>query len=105
MRDEGKGIKVEERGMRDERRRINRFRSIIGCSMFVVAAAVHAQPAPGGAQSYPTKTVRVIVGFAPGGSTDVTARIVAQKMSEAWRQQVIVDNRPGAGGNIGAELV
>ena len=77
----------------------------MGCSVFVVAVAVHAQPAPGGAQSYPTKTVRVIVGFAPGGSTDVTARIVAQKMSEAWRQQVIVDNRPGAGGNIGAELV
>jgi tripartite-type tricarboxylate transporter receptor subunit TctC len=71
----------------------------------VAAVAVHAQPAPGGAQSYPTKTVRVIVGFAPGGSTDVTARIVAQKMSDAWRQQVIVDNRPGAGGNIGAELV
>ena len=56
-------------------------------------------------QTYPAKTVRMIVGFSPGGSTDVTARLVAQKLTDAWRQQVIVDNRPGAGGNIGAELV
>src|SRR5687768_6273129 len=61
--------------------------------------------APLCAQTYPAKTVRVIVGFSPGGSTDVTARIVAQKLSEAWRQQVIVENRAGAGGNIGAEAV
>ena len=56
-------------------------------------------------QTYPTKTVRVVVPFAPAGSTDVTARVVAQKLTDAWRQQVIVDNRAGAGGNIGAELV
>jgi tripartite-type tricarboxylate transporter receptor subunit TctC len=56
-------------------------------------------------QTYPTRTVRVVVPFAPAGSTDVTARVVAQKLTDAWRQQVIVDNRAGAGGNIGAELV
>ena len=56
-------------------------------------------------QSYPVKTVRIVVPFAPAGSTDITARIIAQKLSDAWRQQVIVDNRAGAGGNIGAELV
>jgi tripartite-type tricarboxylate transporter receptor subunit TctC len=57
------------------------------------------------AQSYPAKTVRMIVGYPPGGPTDVLARIVAQKLGENWGQQVIVDNRAGASGMIGAELV
>ena len=56
------------------------------------------------AQSYPNKTVRILVGFAPGGSTDILARVIAQEMSKNVGQQVIIDNRPGAGGNIAAEL-
>ncbi len=56
------------------------------------------------AQTYPSKTVRVLVGFAPGGSTDLTARIYAQELNRAWNTQVVVDNRPGASGMIGAEL-
>ena len=56
------------------------------------------------AQSYPGKSVRVIVPFAAGGATDIVARVVAQKLSETWGQQVVVDNRAGAGGNIGGEL-
>ena len=57
------------------------------------------------AQEYPAKTVRMIVPFAPGGATDVLTRIVSQKLYERWGQIVIVDNRVGASGNIGAEYV
>jgi tripartite-type tricarboxylate transporter receptor subunit TctC len=57
------------------------------------------------AQSYPTKTVRIIVGLAPGGTTDVFTRTLAQRLTEAWGQTVIVENRPGASGMIGADAV
>ncbi len=56
------------------------------------------------AQNDPAKAVRMIVGYPPGGPTDVLARIVSQKLTQAWGQQVIVDNRPGASGMIGAEF-
>jgi len=57
------------------------------------------------AQQYPTKTIRFIVGFPPGGGTDIVTRIVAAKLTDAWGQQVVVDNRPGATGMIAANLV
>lgn len=55
-------------------------------------------------QQYPTKSVRMIIPFAPGGATDVLARLVGQKLNERWGQTVIADNRVGASGNLGAEL-
>jgi len=56
-------------------------------------------------QSYPARPIRLIVPFPPGGSTDLVARVVGQKMSDAWPQQVVIDNRPGANGMIGSEIV
>ena len=60
--------------------------------------------APGAAQAYPSKPVRVIVPCAPGGGSDITARVMAQKLAEHFGHQFIADNRPGAGGLVGAEV-
>src|SRR5438132_6215998 len=69
------------------------------------AAALPAVSRAARAQAYPTRPVRIIVGFAAGGSTDLMARLIGQWLSERLGQQFIIENRPGAGSNIGAEAV
>src|SRR5687767_13563339 len=71
----------------------------------VLIAAFACGPAAHAQQDYPTRPVRIVLGLAPGGSTDVVARIVAQRLAEIWGQNVLVDNRVGAGGTIGADIV
>jgi len=70
----------------------------------VLMSVLFVAAAPASAQTYPSKPVRLIAPFAPGGATDVLARLTAQKLGERWGHQLIVDNRVGAGGHIGAEL-
>lgn len=78
---------------------MNKLVTALACC--AVAALVGAAPAY--AQSYPAKPVRLILPFPPGGGTDILGRILAQKLGEELGQQVIAENRPGAGGNVGAE--
>jgi tripartite-type tricarboxylate transporter receptor subunit TctC len=75
-------------------------------AIIVCSASAAAQPAGGrDLNAFPTKPIRFVVPFTPGGSNNALARLLAQKMSEHWGQQVIVDNRPAAGSIIGSEIV
>ena len=72
------------------------------CSLILAMAMVAGAAA---VQGYPTKSIRMIVGFSPGGGTDIVARIIVPRLSERMHQQIVLDNRPGATGIIGANLV
>lgn len=75
---------------------------IAGASLAAAPAAqAQADPAPG----FPNKPIRLVVGFTAGGSTDILARKLGEKLTERWGQPIVVDTKPGAGGNIGAEIV
>lgn len=86
------------------------MRSMLRNALVCAAASLFATGAPGAARdvqpgtNYPTKSVRLIVPFAPGGGTDIIARLLAQELGQTWGQTVVVDNRGGSGGVIGTEL-
>lgn len=73
-------------------------------TLLVTAAALVAA-APASAQNFPTRPIRLVVPFPPGAASDFLARVLGQKLTETWGQQVVVDNRPGAGGLIGGSVV
>ncbi len=74
-------------------------------ALLTVAALAQLAPTAASAQAYPARPVKLVVPFPPGGSLDFTGRLIAQRLTEMWGQSVVVENKPGAGGNIGADLV
>ncbi|MEN3355067.1 MAG: hypothetical protein V7640_3225 [Betaproteobacteria bacterium] len=88
------------------RRRLTCFLRTLGRSLIglLLSSGAALSATPASPETYPARPIRLIVSFAPGGSVDVVARIVGQRMSESFGQQVVIDNRPGAGGNLSAEL-
>lgn len=78
-----------------------RVRSAVLCGALLALAA----PSTGGAQTYPAKPITIVIGYTPGAVSDLAARTIGEGLHQAWGQPVIVDNRPGSGGNIGAAFV
>jgi tripartite-type tricarboxylate transporter receptor subunit TctC len=74
------------------------------CAVLMLSCAALTAVTTAPAQSYPDRPIRIIAQFQPGTSTDILARVVAQKLTHSWGQQVVVDNRPGAGAIVGTEL-
>jgi tripartite-type tricarboxylate transporter receptor subunit TctC len=78
--------------------KLNRWLSAVAAVITIVSGAAYAQ-------TYPNKPIKLVVPFPAGGTTDILARAVGAELTKAWGQQVIIDNRPGAGGNVGSEIV
>src|SRR5687767_13352914 len=76
---------------------------LLALAALALASALTALTAA--AQSYPQRPARLIVPYPPGGTADLMARVISQRLSETWRSNIVIDNRGGAGGNIATELV
>src|SRR5690242_16379637 len=90
----------QEIGMREARTMKSYFRAMLLALAVLFPGALSAQT-----ETYPSRPIRIVVAFTAGGTTDIIARLVGKKMTDAWGQPVVVDNRPGAGGNLGSNLV
>src|SRR4051812_43110666 len=91
--------------LRREGQRRVRMRACGAVALALVASACVVSTATVSAQQYPAKPIRIVVPFAPGGGTDILTRVMLPRLTEAVKQQIIVDNRPGAGSQIGTDLV
>jgi len=78
-------------------------RRFVGLAAAVAAPSILATRAS--SSDWPAKPVRIVVPFTPGGSTDITARLIGNRLQEIWGQSVVIENKGGAGGNIAADLV
>src|SRR5437660_3089488 len=95
---------VGDAGIKTPRMREERMITIVAFIAGVAAAIISCIATPTLAADYPTRPVTLIVAFTPGGPSDVLARIVGRKLEQLLRQPFVIENRPGAGGNIAAEL-
>jgi len=89
----------------DPRRPVPSRRAAAAAAALALVVAIGTAHAAGPADTFPSRPVRLVVPFTPGGSTDILARAIGQKVAEAWGQPVVIENKPGAGGNVGVELV
>src|SRR5882672_6107582 len=82
------------------------MRTLLAALLCLAASAAHAadRAAKDPVSAYPTKPIRILITVVPGGGSDVTARAIGQKLTEAWGQQAIVDNRPGGNGVVGMDI-
>jgi tripartite-type tricarboxylate transporter receptor subunit TctC len=99
------GVNIVVRGIRLNSPEYKMRHMWFSAAAMFFAAYTALMMAPATAADYPAKPIRIIVSLAPGGGVDTTARLVSQKFTETWGQQIVIENRPGAGGTIATEMV